>query len=124
MNLVFISVKTVGIIIAVLLFSIFGLMNAKILDYFFLENIEKEKDTTFYQNIKNILMLTIFVSVLCFIGRNIIERFPFMFENVQGFEFKRLKEIKGGSLLLFFSIIFSSSYHKTIKNIKNIKSNE
>ena len=99
-------------------------MNAKILDYFFLENIEKEKDTTFYQNIKNILMLTIFVSVLCFIGRNIIERFPFMFENVQGFEFKRLKEIKGGSLLLFFSIIFSSSYHKTIKNIKNIKSNE
>lgn len=124
MNLVFISVKTVGIIIAVLLFSIFGLMNAKILDYFFLENIEKEKDTTFYKNIKNILMLTIFVSILCFIGRNIIERFPFMFENVQGFEFKRLKEIKGGSLLLFFSIIFSSSYHKTIKNIKNIKSNE
>jgi len=121
MNYLFISVKIVGIVFAVLFFSIFGLLNAKILDYFFLDDIEEEKENTLFQNMYNILKLTICVSILCFFGRNIIERIPFIFENVQGFEFKRLKEIKGGSLLLFFSIIFSSSYHKTIKNLKALK---
>jgi hypothetical protein len=115
------SVKIVGIIFAVLFFSIFGIINAKILDYLFLDNIENNKDNII-QNISNILKLTIFVSILCYFGRNIIERIPFIFENIEGFKFARLKEVKGGSLLLFFSIIFSSAYHTTIKNIKDNKS--
>lgn len=121
MNYVFMSVKIVGIIFAVLFFSIFGIINAKILDYLFLDNIENNKDNII-QNISNILKLTIFVSILCYFGRNIIERIPFIFENIEGFKFARLKEVKGGSLLLFFSIIFSSAYHTTIKNIKDNKS--
>ena len=119
MNLLFISVKIVGIIFAVLLFSIFGAINAKILDFFFLD--DKDDDKDFTQTISFILKLTICVAILCFFGRNIIERIPFILENVQGFEFKRLKEIKGGSLLLFFSILFSSAYHKGIKQIKALK---
>jgi hypothetical protein len=121
MNLLFISVKIVGIIFAVLLFSIFGAMNAKILDFFFLDDKDDDKDYTSIQTILFILKLTVCVAILCFFGRNIIERIPFILENVQGFEFKRLKEIKGGSLLLFFSILFSSAYHKGIKQIKALK---
>ena len=64
MNYLFISVKIVGIVFAVLFFSIFGLLNAKILDYFFLDDIEEEKENTFFQNMYNILKLTICVSIL------------------------------------------------------------
>lgn len=120
MNYVFMSVKIVGIIFAVLFFSLFGIINAKILDYLFLDSI-KNNDDSIIQNIFNILKLTIFVSILCYFGRNIIERIPFIFENIEGFKFDRLKEVKGGSLLLFFSIIFSSAYHTTITNIKDNK---
>mgnify|MGYP001311095132 FL=1 len=121
MNYVFMSVKIVGIIFAVLFFSLFGIINAKILDYLFLDSIKNNDDDSIIQNIFNILKLTIFVSILCYFGRNIIERIPFIFENIEGFKFDRLKEVKGGSLLLFFSIIFSSAYHTTITNIKDNK---
>ena len=121
MKLLFISVKIIGIIFAVLWFSIFGAINAKIIDYFFLNDKDDDKDYTSTQTILFILKLTICIAILCFFGRNIIERIPFILENVQGFEFKRLKEVKGGSLLLFFSILFSSAYHKTIKRIRSLK---
>jgi hypothetical protein len=115
------SVKIVGIIFAVLFFSLFGLINAKILDYLFLDSIKNSDEDSIIQNIINILKLTICVSILGYFGRNIIERIPFILENVEGFKFARLKEVKGGSLLLFFSIIFSSAYHTTITNIKDNK---
>jgi hypothetical protein len=121
MNYVFMSVKIVGIIFAVLFFSLFGLINAKILDYLFLDSIKNSDEDSIIQNIINILKLTICVSILGYFGRNIIERIPFILENVEGFKFARLKEVKGGSLLLFFSIIFSSAYHTTITNIKDNK---
>lgn len=121
MNYVFMSVKFVGIIFAVLFFSLFGIINGKILDYLFLDSIKNNDDDSIIQNIFNILKLTIFVSILCYFGRNIIERIPFIFENIEGFKFARLKEVKGGALLLFFSIIFSSAYHITITNIKDNK---
>lgn len=119
----FTVVKIVGIIFAVLWFAIFGTINAKIIDYLFVQDIddEDEKDVTNLQTFFLIVKLTICVSILCFFGRNIIERIPFILENVQAFEFKRLKEIKSGSILLFFSILFSSAYHKAIKRIKDLK---
>ena len=111
----FTVVKIVGIIFAVLWFAIFGTINAKIIDYLFVQDIddEDEKDVTNLQTFFFIVKLTICVSILCFFGRNIIERIPFFLENVQ--------EIKSGSILLFFSILFSSAYHKTIKRIKDLK---
>jgi len=120
-NILFVVVKVIGIIYAVVLFSIFGLINANILDYVFIkdEDDDKDKQHTPIQNMLTILKLTISVAILCFIGRNIIERIPFILENVQGFEYMRLKEIKSGSILLFFSILFSSAYHKVIKRIKS-----
>jgi len=121
MKLLFIPVKIIGLIFAVLLFSIFGAINAKILDFFFLDDKDDDKEDTSTQTILFILKLTICVTILCYFGRNIIERIPFFLENVQGFEFKRLKEVKGGSLLLFFSILFSSAYHKGINKIKSLK---
>jgi len=121
MKLLFIPVKIIGLIFAVLLFSIFGAINAKILDFFFNDDKDDDKEYTSTQTILFILKLTICVTILCYFGRNIIERIPFFLENVQGFEFKRLKEVKGGSLLLFFSILFSSAYHKGINKIKSLK---
>ena len=117
----FIVVKIIGIIFAILWFAIFGTINAKIIDYLFLQNIDDEKHVTNLQTFSWVVILTICVSILCFFGRNIIERIPFVLENVQAFEFKRLKEIKSGSILLFFSILFSSAYHKIIKRIKDLK---
>jgi len=117
----FIVVKIIGIIFAILWFAIFGTINAKIIDYLFLQNIDDEKPVTNLQTFSWVVILTICVSILCFFGRNIIERIPFVLENVQAFEFKRLKEIKSGSILLFFSILFSSAYHKIIKRIKELK---
>lgn len=117
----FIVVKIIGIIFAILWFAIFGTINAKIIDYLFLQNIDDEKHVTNLQTFSWVVILTICVSILCFFGRNIIERIPFVLENVQAFEFKQLKEIKSGSILLFFSILFSSAYHKIIKRIKEIK---
>jgi hypothetical protein len=117
----FIVVKIIGIIFAILWFAIFGTINAKIIDYLFLQNIDDEKHVTNLQTFSWVIILTICVSILCFFGRNIIERIPFVLENVQAFEFKRLKEIKSGSILLFFSILFSSAYHKIIKRIKELK---
>ena len=117
------SVKIIGIVFAVLWSAIFGIINAKIIDFLFL-NIIDDKDhkkyLTNFQSVLFILGLTICISILCFFGRNIIERIPFILENVQGFKFNQLKEIKGGSLLLFFSILFSSAYYKGINRIKKI----
>lgn len=117
----FIVVKIIGIIFAILWFAIFGTINAKIIDYLFLQNIDDEKHVTNLQTFSWVVILTICVSILCFFGRNIIERIPFVLENVQAFEFKRLKEIKSGSILLFFSILFSSAYHNIIQRIKELK---
>ena len=83
------------------------------------EDDDKDKQYTPIQNILTILKLTICVAILCFIGRNIVERIPFILENVQGFKYMRLKEIKSGSILLFFSVLFSSAYHKVLKRIKS-----
>lgn len=123
MAISFTSVKIIGIVFAVLWSAIFGIINAKIIDFLFL-NIIDDKDhkkyLTNFQSVLFILGLTICISILCFFGRNIIERIPFILENVQGFKFNQLKEIKGGSLLLFFSILFSSAYYKGINRIKKI----
>tara|TARA_B110000967_G_C18517803_1_gene379551 strand:- start:45 stop:467 length:423 start_codon:yes stop_codon:yes gene_type:complete len=119
-NILFVTVKTIGIIYAVVLFSIIGLINAKILDYIFItdEDNDKYKKTTPIQNILTILKLTICVAILCFIGRNIVEHTPFILDKVQGFEYARIKEVKSGSILLFFSVLFSAAYHKVIKRIQ------
>jgi len=119
----FTSVKIIGIVFAVLWSAIFGIINAKIIDFCFL-NVIDDKDNkkylTNFQSVLFILGLTICISILCFFGRNIIEQIPFILENVQGFKFNQLKEIKGGSLLLFFSVLFSSAYYKGINRIKKI----
>lgn len=119
-NILFVIVKIIGIVYAVILFCIIGLINAKILDYSFCndEDDDKYKQYTLTQNILIILKLTIVVAILCFIGRNIAERIPFVFENVEGFKYMRLKEINSGSILLMFSILFSSVYYKTIQRIR------
>jgi len=115
----FTVVKIIGIIFAVLLFSIFGIINAKILDYLFIQDTKDEY--TVQESILYIVMLTICLSILCFFGRNIIERIPFFLEKVQGFEFVRLKEVKSGSILILFSILFSSAYQKGIKRVKDLQ---
>jgi len=118
-NILYPVVKITGIIYAVVLFSIFGMINAKILDYSFINDEDDDKDNqhTHIRNLLTILKLTICVAILCFIGRNIVERIPFIFENVHGFNYMRLKEVKSGSMLLFFSVMFSSAYRNIIKKI-------
>ena len=118
-NILYPLVKITGIIYAVVLFSIFGMINAKILDYSFINDEDDDKDNqhTHIRNLLTILKLTICVAILCFIGRNIVERIPFIFENVHGFNYMRLKEVKNGSMLLFFSVMFSSAYRNIIRKI-------
>ena len=115
----FTVVKIIGIIFAVLLFSILGIINAKILDFLFIQ--DNKDDYTTQQHISYIVILTICLSILCFFGRNIVERIPFFLEKVGGFEFARLKEVKSGSLLILFTILFSSAYQDGIKKIKDLK---
>ena len=114
----FVTVKIIGIIHAVVLFAIIGLINAKILDYLFINDKDEDKQHTPIQNILTIVKLTISVAILWFIGRNIIEHIPFFLDKVHGFEYTRLKEIKNGSILLFFSVLFSAAYHRVITKIK------
>lgn len=114
-SIIYFIVKILGITFAVVLFAIFGLINAKILDTIFLNNEDDYEQLTQIQTVLTILKMTIWVAILCFIGRNIIERVPFIFENVKGFKYMRLKEINNGSILLFFSVLFSSAYYKIIQ---------
>lgn len=117
-NNYFVAIKIIGITHAVVLFSIVGLVNAKIMDYFFINDKDKNKQYTPIQNILTIVKLTICVAILCFIGRNIIEHIPFILDKVHGFDYTRLKEVKTGSILLFFSVLFSEAYHRVIQRIK------
>ena len=125
-NILFTLVKATGIIYTVTLFSAIGYLNASIIDYTFYEekvteNEENEKKTK-YTKIDNglaALKLTISAALLCYIGRNIAEAMPFIFENIQGFKFALLKEVKSGSIMLFFTILFSSSFHSVLDRIKN-----
>ena len=115
-NILFTLVKVTGIIYTVTLFSVIGYINASIIDYIFYE--ENGKKNTKLDNGLTVLKLTISAALLCYIGRNIVEVIPFIFENVQGFKFALLKEVKSGSIMLFFTILFSSSYHAVLQRIK------
>lgn len=120
-NNYFVAIKIIGITHAVVLFSIVGLVNAKIMDYLFINDKDNDKNQQYtpIQNILTIVKLTICVAILCFIGRNIIEHIPFILDKVHGFEYTRLKEVKTGSILLFFSVLFSEAYHRVIQRIKS-----
>ena len=120
-NILFTLVKATGIIYTVTLFSAIGYLNASIIDYTFYEEkvTENEKKYTKIDNGLAALKLTISAALLCYIGRNIAEVIPFIFENVQGFKFALLKEVKSGSIMLFFTILFSSSFHSVLDRIKN-----
>ena len=121
-NILFTLVKATGIIYTVTLFSAIGYLNASIIDYTFYEENVTENEKKKYTKIDNglaALKLTISAALLCYIGRNIAEVIPFIFENVQGFKFALLKEVKSGSIMLFFTILFSSSYHSVLGRIKN-----
>ena len=119
-NILFTLVKATGIIYTVTLFSAIGYLNASIIDYTFYEEkvTENEKKYTKIDNGLAALKLTISAALLCYIGRNIAEAMPFIFENIQGFKFALLKEVKSGSIMLFFTILFSSSFHSVLDRIK------
>ena len=121
-NILFTLVKATGIIYTVTLFSAIGYLNASIIDYTFYEEKVTENEKKKYTKIDNglaVLKLTISAALLCYIGRNIAEAIPFIFENIQGFKFALLKEVKSGSIMLFFTILFSSSFHSVLDRIKN-----
>ena len=116
----YLLVKMVGISYAVVSFSIFGLLNAKIIDYIYLEEGLDHKNLSEMEINVELIKLTIYLALLCFIGRNIVERIPFVLDNIYGFKYLRLKEINNGAILLFFTMMFSSSFHKVIRRHRDL----
>lgn len=58
------------------------------------------------------------LGVLSYILRNLIERIPFPFEGIGGFQHLQLKEIQGGIVLSFVLLFFQSNLTDKIMYLK------
>lgn len=67
-----------------------------------------------------ILLQVMFSSVLSYIGRNIVQRLPSPFDDINGFDHKLLKEFNSTPILLMFLIVLQPRLQQKISKLRSL----
>lgn len=105
-------IKLIAIAYATILFIMSGFFTTTITDKYIMQKFvdEDEKKENEKSKQKITLELSIMIGILgiiAYILRNIIQEIPFPLNNKFGFDYSRLKELSGGSLMLWALFAFS-----------------
>jgi hypothetical protein len=116
------SIKIVDIVFITVLYFLAGYGLAILLDalseYFYgSEFSKKSRLVLIWEGVSQISLLT----VISYIGRNIIQAIPFPLEGVYGFEHLRVKEVMSGGLLTMFTTLFFYNLQNKLLYIRNYK---
>ncbi len=115
----FLSVKVTGIAYVTVLYFVFGLMIAKGFDALYgkFDKGKYSKDTrneSIFRLVLDILSHIVFLAVVLYVLRNIVERIPFPLEGVGGYQHRRLKELYSGPVMDFVSLFFQQNLTKKV----------
>ena len=116
----FLATKVTGIAYVTVLYFSFGLMIAKGFDTLY-GTFDKKKYENNTRNesiawlVLDILSHIVFLAVVLYVLRNIVERIPFPLEGLGGYRHRRLKELYSGPVMDFVSLFFQQNLTKKIK---------
>jgi hypothetical protein len=119
-ELLFRVIKIIDIAYITVLFFIFAYIFGGYINSFFvyIYGIDYEKKSNFILTLE-ILSQIIFIGIVCYIGRNLIEYIPFPLDGINGFVHKRVKELGSGAFITVFLVMFQYDMQEKITFIKN-----
>lgn len=114
-------VKMLAILYVGILYVIFGTYITTMIDEhgfmdMFIDN-HDHKDSVFKLIFETAFVVAI-LAVFAFIGRNLIQLIPFPLDGLFGFDYKDVKEVQTGSILLVFMFTFSSVLFNKIEILR------
>jgi hypothetical protein len=111
----FLAVKLLDIGLVTMYFFVLGMISAKLFDSFIIWlNGEDYENTPLWRLSLEIIAQLIFVGILAYVLRNIVEMIPFPLNGVAGFQHSRLKELDGGEVLAIALIVFQINIYDKI----------
>lgn len=125
----YIFIRILAIVYITTLYVIFGIIITYNLDrYVFrvdktsfnVETIYKEKLTSL---VINLITTVCIITVTAYLIKHIVQMIPFPFDGLEGFDYRHVKEVDTGHILLIMLFSFSQSISKEYKEIK-IKIND
>ena len=119
-ELLFRIIKIIDIAYITVLFFIFAYILGGYINSFFvyIYGTDYEKKSNFILTLE-VLSQIIFIGIVCYIGRNLIEHIPFPLDGINGFVHKRVKELGSGAFITVFLVMFQYYMQDKIVFIKN-----
>jgi len=117
-------IKSLAIFYITIIYSMGGVWLAAFADKYLLHSYyhtqTEEGDMSTLKHFYETIITLAVLSVLAYIGRNILQKIPFPLDGKYGFHYKRVPEVISGSLLIWVIFIFSGVLDRKIK-IMNIR---
>jgi len=116
-------IKIIAIVFVTIIYSygsiLVTLFNDRyIIDEFYdKDETEIKKKSTFRHFFEMTIILAI-IGILAYFTRNVLEKVPFPFHGVEGFDYFKVKEVTTGSIVLMIMMNYSVVLSNKIKSIK------
>jgi hypothetical protein len=128
-GITYIFIRILAIVYITALYVVFGIILTYNLDKYVFrvdktsfnaEIIYKEKLSSL---ILNLVSTVCIIAVLSYLVKHLVQAIPFPFDGLEGFDYRHVKEVDAGHILLIILFSFSQTISKEYKEIK-IKLND
>jgi hypothetical protein len=113
-------IKCIALMYISILFVVSGIFTTHLCDKYIFSNRLSKND-----NNKSIIRLTLeisiiigFITILSYIGRNLIQLIPFPLDNFNGFQYSRVKELQTGTLLTVSLLLYNLTLSSKVTILK------